>query len=104
MIYALNRYRKARERAGLTLGQASRILGIAITDLSGMELCSVEATEAALTAMRDHYQVGRSWLVGEAPLRDYKTIDAMKGADKLSESDRDTLAEFAASLPRKAAP
>lgn len=100
---ASNRFRKAREQAGLTLGQASRLLGIPITDLSGMELDKMIATEAALTAMQDRYGVSRAWLVGEGPDRDYATIDAMRGAENLSTHDRVVLAEFAASLPRRAA-
>lgn len=98
-----NRAAKAREQAGLSFGQAAKLLGIKREDLIGIE----EIDEAFFALdddlrdlMLDIYGVNYPWLAGEAPLHDYASVDAMEGADKLSFKDRGSLAELMASRPR----
>lgn len=98
-----NRSKLARERAGLSVGQACKML-----DVNREYLISVEETdpvfetadEALLSKMADFYGVNREWLAGTSPLRDYERFDAIPGADKVSFHDRDVVAEFMASMPR----
>lgn len=92
----MNRVRKARIQAGLSEGQAKRLLGVDGPTLARMEDMAAPVENAERLA--DLYGCGVAWLRGEGPDRDYATIDAMKGSENLCASDRDTLAEFAASL------
>lgn len=99
----LNRSRRARESAGLSIGQAARLLGVA-TD----QLCRVEEHDAAYAdadpaRLADLYGVNVKWLSGHAELRDYEPLKSMSGADRLTFHDRDVLAELYASLPQKIA-
>jgi transcriptional regulator with XRE-family HTH domain len=95
-----NRSQLARERAGLSIGQAARLLNMSTSDLG--------AIEERATIMPDHanrlaevYQVRVEWLAGEVELRDYSVVDGMRGADGISPHDRDVVAEFTASMPRR---
>ena len=99
MIY---RYKRARENAGLSLGQAAKLLRVDVGTMKAVEESGVNPAAVNLIArMADTYGVNVAWLTGEAPLYDYKTVDAMRGMDEVSFHDRDVIAEFAASLPRK---
>ncbi len=93
-----NRCRLARERAGLNMGQAAKLLGITRDELARIEDPARQMVERAedLAAL---YHVDVEWLTGHKPLRNYDAMRDVRGYDELSEHDRDMVAEFAASLP-----
>jgi transcriptional regulator with XRE-family HTH domain len=96
-----NRSKRAREQAGLSLAQAAKYLGMSQDAVAHIE-DSDEAYDAAdKIKLADAYGVGIEWMDGSRAERDYASIDSMRGADSLSFHDRDVLAEFAASLPRR---
>lgn len=94
-----NRLRRARERAGLSVGQAARLMGLDRDELLEIE---EELPLPASVAERfvEIYGTRVEWLTGEVALHDYARVDKIKGAGKLSFHDRDIVAEFAASIPR----
>lgn len=87
-----NRIRKTREGAGLSMGQAARLLGMPVTELSLMELNGVHADDDRLPRLASLYRCSVAWLLGEtAPLSDenealLNTIDHT--------TDRATVREF----------
>jgi transcriptional regulator with XRE-family HTH domain len=96
-----NRSKRAREQAGLSLAQAAKWLGMSQDGVARIE-GSDEAYEAAdRVKLAAVYGVDVEWMDGSRAERDYASIDSMRGADNLSFHDRDILAEFAASLPRR---
>jgi hypothetical protein len=97
-----NRSKLARERAGLTIGQAARLLNMPSGDLLGIEERDSDFDATDQMKLAALYQVRIEWLTGDAELRDYASVDKIDGADKLSFHDRDIIAEFAASIPRRA--
>lgn len=94
-----HRYRRARERAGLTLGQAARLLGWTVVDLSAIETAAQRVHPATETKLAELYGVNVEWLGGDKERCDYASLKDVRGYDELSFHDRDVLAEFAASLP-----
>jgi ribosome-binding protein aMBF1 (putative translation factor) len=97
----LNRSRRAREHAGLSVGQAARMLRLPID-----QLCRIEENDAAYAdsnppRLADLYGVNVEWLSGRTELCDYVPIKTLANADRLSFRDRDMLAELYASLPRR---
>jgi transcriptional regulator with XRE-family HTH domain len=99
-----NRARRARERAGLSIGQAAKLLGVHRDAL----VCVEEQDDAFLDAdrrsMADIYGVSEAWLCGDVELRDYEALNRIPGGRELPFHDRDILAEVLASRPRKAVP
>lgn len=95
-----HRFKLARERAGLSLGQAAKLLGIERHALEQIEARPIADREDQAEQLAELYMVNVPWLTGAAPLRDYEAMKSARGYDKLTEHDRDTVAEFAASLPR----
>ena len=97
-----NRARLAREHAGLSLGQAAKLLGIDRLEVERIEL--TDDAFAAAGVIRDHmaeiYAVNPEWLAGDRDRYDYAAVDGMRGAENLTPHDRDILAEFAAAMPR----
>lgn len=96
----MSRARLARKNAGLSVAQAAKLLGVLTSDVERIEADDrqhVERTEQ----LAELYGVSVDWLTGRAPQYDYATIDSMRGAERLNAHDRDVLAEFAASLPRR---
>lgn len=95
-----NRALIARERAGLSLGQAARLLGISEDDVRNTEqddeICLQYADDLAYV-----YGVNKDWLLGKVPRYNYAILDGVKGADELPPHDRKVVAEFAASLPKR---
>ena len=72
---------RARERAGLSVGQAAKLLNMLPSDL--------QAIEERATILPDHanrlaelYQVRVEWLTAEVELRDYTAVDGMRGAEE----------------------
>lgn len=94
-----NRARRAREQAGLSLGQAAKLLAMSRNELEIIEAsddlgrhaqtCDFEAD---VGRMADLYAVSQEWILGYVPLRDYARVDATRASDQLSPSDRDGLA------------
>lgn len=60
-----SRIRTARENAGLSQGQAAKLLGVARPTISECEAARRKVTAVELTAMAKTYGVGVAWLVGE---------------------------------------
>jgi transcriptional regulator with XRE-family HTH domain len=100
MTNQTNRSQLARERAGLSIGQAASLLNMSTSDLSAIEERATIMPEHA-NRLAEVYQVRVEWLAGEVELRDYSVVDGMNGAENISPHDRDAVAEFAASMPRR---
>ncbi len=94
-----NRCRLARERAGLSVGQAAKLLGMERDELLQIEDPATSNFPAEQLA--DVYGVNVEWLEGRIPQYDYLTVDRIRGSEILTGHDRDTIAEFAASMSRK---
>lgn len=115
-----HRLKLARERAGLSLGQAAKLLGIDRADLECVEASTLNQfcgrfacpggglhghdidDNAWTTAeqLAELYAVNVPWLLGQVPQHDYEAMKDARGYDQLTAHDRDVVAEFAASLPR----
>jgi transcriptional regulator with XRE-family HTH domain len=90
---------RARMNAGLSLGQAAKFTGIDRDDLIRIE--RAETIDAdVVEKLCDIYGVRSEWITGEVPRYDYVAVDKISGASCLPDSDRDTIAEFAAAMPR----
>lgn len=102
-----NRATRARQQAGLSIGQAAKLL-----PLDREELVRIETDDDAYAAaghrvrqrMAEVYMVDPAWMNGETDLRDYDAIKDVRGADDITNHDRDILAEFAASMPKGGEP
>jgi hypothetical protein len=95
-----NRYRLSRERAGLSTGQAARLLGVTADELRAAERAEPSCT-ITTERLADLYGVAVEWLTGACALRDYAAIDRIPGGRELLFCDRNMLAELFASLPRR---
>jgi len=97
-----NRSKLARGCAGLSLGQAAKLFNITAEELREIE-DSEKLTDnlepLGVIVLAATYGCSVEWITGVVKQHDYKSIDKIKGADKLSTHDRDVLAEFAAMLP-----
>lgn len=102
-----NRCALARRRAGLSVGQAAKLLGVERVVIDQFEAADVDDIhEDGITfagRMAELYRVRLEWMLGDVERYDYAAADAMRGADKLPPVDRDIVAEFAASMPRRKA-
>lgn len=97
-----NRAKRARERAGLTIGQAAKILNMEKDDLVAIEEKDSMFANADQSKLADTYGVNLPWLRGDAPLRDEDKMKDVRGWDELSRHDQNVISEFAASMPRRA--
>lgn len=115
-----HRFKLARERAGLSLGQAAKLLGIERVELEHAEASTLntwcgrigcpggtlhahDIDDKMFTTpeqLAEVYGVNVPWLIGAVPQHDYEAMKDARGYDKLTEHDRDVVAEFAASIPR----
>lgn len=98
-----NRARLARERAGLTIGQAATLLGIEKQHLVIVEELDPAQADFDFTKLAELYQCRIEWITGEVEQHDYARLDALPGADRLTPHDRKVIAEFIAMIPRKPA-
>ncbi len=97
-----NRTKKARENAGLSLGQAAKLLGVEKSVVFEAETADVATLPSGLTTqMAEVYGVDPDWMLGVKPQHDYEAMKDARGYDELSFHDRDVVAEFAASLPKR---
>ena len=95
----LNRSRRAREGAGLSVGQAARLIGVPIEQLHRVEENDVAYADADVSRFVEIYGVNVEWLSGRGELRDYEPLKSLRNADQLTCRDRAMLAELYASLP-----
>lgn len=96
-----NRSGQARKQSGLSLAQSARLLRMEIDELKRVEESDASYASTDRVRMASVYGVDIEWMDGAREVRDYASIDRMRGAGRLSAHDRDALAEFAASLPRR---
>ena len=94
-----NRSDQARKIAGLSVGQAAKLLNVDRDYLLKVEDAET-IDDDILPKLCDLYRVRAAWLTGEVPRRDYEAMKSAKGYDKLEFHDRDVIAEFAAMIPR----
>ncbi len=99
-----NRAKIARERAGLSIGQAARMLPLDREALIRMEELNSAFADAPTDRMAEVYGVRVEWLTGEVERHDYDAMKGVKGYDSLTGHDRDAIAEFAASMPLRKVP
>ena len=97
----LNRSCRAREGAGLSLGQGAQLLGVTADQLHNVEESDAAYATANPPRIADLYGVNIEWLSGYGELRDYASLEELRGADELPFRERDMLAELYASLPRR---
>jgi plasmid maintenance system antidote protein VapI len=95
-----NRSCRARISAGLSIGQAAKLLGIERETVKEIEARD-ELPAQWVDRLAELYGVDPPWLTGERELLDYSVVDGMRGAENITANDRDVIAEFAASMPRK---
>ena len=97
-----NRYRLARERAGLSLCQAARITGLTLVHLSAMEMSSTVIESDPVDLMAEKYGVSVEWLTGACERYDYASARQIKGFSNIEyTSDAAAIAEFVASMPKR---
>jgi transcriptional regulator with XRE-family HTH domain len=96
----INRSRRARESAGLSLGQAARLLGVNVDQLRQVEENDAAYADTDPARLADLYGVNVDWLSGRGELRDYALLKEISDGDRLTFRDRDMLAELYASWPR----
>lgn len=91
------RYKRGRELAGLSLGQASRMLGIDRTRLTDIEALRIVPEVQEVAAMADAYHTSEAWLDGAAVQVPESVTKILRDSD-VSYGDRDTVLEFAGML------
>jgi predicted transcriptional regulator len=96
-----NRAKLARRNAGLSIGQAARLLRLTTDDVVSIEETNAAFSMADHAKLADVYGVNIPWLKGEVPQHDYDTMNSVDGFDKVTPNDQAVLAEFAASMPRQ---
>lgn len=96
------RYRRAREQAGLSPSQAVKLLGF--NDRHSMEFLEAHgdrrATDANEQRMAEVYGCSIAWLRGDHVELPAALVEMMRDS-KVSDHDRDILLEFAASIQGK---
>lgn len=95
-----NRYARARELAGLSLGQAARILGSTRDDLAIVERDQRPIGALTNDRLADVYGCSIEWITGQVPHVDLAAIDHIPGGRDLPYRDREALAELLGSLRR----
>jgi transcriptional regulator with XRE-family HTH domain len=61
----INRFREAREIAGLSIFQAAKKLGFSVEDLLEIEHGDLKITGEEVKRLASFYEVGSEWLTGE---------------------------------------
>lgn len=97
-----NRYTRSRESAGLSIGQAARILGSTVVALRLVERTRAPYHTLTNARLADVYGCSVEWLTGQVPYLDVAAIDRIPGGRDLPYRDREALAELLGSLPRRA--
>jgi len=99
-----NLIRVARENAGLSVGQAARLLSVERAVIEEFEAADpddiLDEFPAVADRMADLYGVCMEWMLGQVPRYDDDAVRDIDGYDRLSVHDRKTLAELLASRRR----
>ena len=93
------RLRLARERAGLSQGQAARLLSMHRPTITEIEAGNRRLLAEELSRFADLYDVGVNWLLGRAEEEELVVQLAARGMSKLSDEDREKLMALLVSLP-----
>lgn len=93
------RLRLARERAGLSQGQAARLLAMHRPTISEIEAGNRRVLAEELEKFADLYDVGELWILGKVDEEDLVLKMAARGIDRLTDDDREKLISLLASLP-----
>jgi DNA-binding XRE family transcriptional regulator len=103
----MNRFKRGREMAGLSVTQAAKLLGISKETLSSIEEGSVDTEDSLVESLSRVYGSPVRWLRGES-VDESKMISIrqlLRDHENISSGDRDTVLEFAGMLslqePRK---
>jgi len=100
-----HRLKLARERAGLSLGQAARILGLHREELQAIEAGAAPG-EPLMSRLAGTYRVNIPWLCGEVPIKAEESALASvvcpPNWSRVSQHDKDEILTFMASLPERA--
>lgn len=88
----IDRIRTTRAGAGLSLGQASKLLGISAADLSLMELNGVHGDDDRLPLLAKIYGCSVRWLRGETAELSAENVALLRTCEHTG--DRETLREF----------
>ena len=92
-----SRIRRARKLAGLTMGQASRLLSIPIVDLSNLELERSIPTLFQMKQLSDCYGCSLEWINGAETKIPDQTKQILRAAD-ITADERESLLEIIGSL------
>lgn len=96
------RLRAAREAAGLSQGQAAKLMNMHRPTISEMEAGNRRITAEELAKLADLYDTKVSWLLGDAPERaatdDPKLQLAARELSKLKPDDLDRLLKLIAAM------
>lgn len=93
-MHVLNRSRRARESAGLSLGQAARLLGLSREQIALAEESDSAYADLGPDRLAEIYGVNVEWLSGRCELRDWGALKQLDGGGRLLFRDRDMLAEL----------
>ncbi len=91
------RYRRARELAGLSLGQAAKLLDVDLVWLSSVELEQIQPDLDWQRRMAEVYGCSLAWLQGNDPEIPESTRKMLRESD-LSPTERDALLELVGSI------
>jgi transcriptional regulator with XRE-family HTH domain len=97
-----SRIRRARELAGLTLEQASRMIGLGTETISNIEIGNTEVSDEWMGRIAAAYRMSLEWLRGD-PVVIPDSVTKMLGEANISQRDRDVVLEFAGMLGARTA-
>ena len=97
------RLREAREQAGLSQGQSSRLLGMHRPTLSEIEAGRRKVSTDELVKFAELYRVSTAWLIGEVIEDSIPEITiAARELARLKPADREKVLTFLRSVSKKA--
>jgi transcriptional regulator with XRE-family HTH domain len=97
------RLRQAREDAGLSQGQAAKLLGIHRPTLSNIEMGERKVSAGELKQFADLYKVSTEWLLGEVVDADSRVKMAARKLRELRDKDLETVMRIIDSFRRNKA-
>lgn len=106
-----HRLTRARVLAGLSVGQAAKLLTMARVDLETLEAGENDPDEFTARRMADVYGVGVPWMLGQIP--QFATQEEVKKSlvcartskgRQITDKDREAIAEFTAMLKGRKGP
>jgi len=96
-----NRYVRARSLAGLSPGQAARLLDVPVADLQALEHAQQPRGGLTVQRLAEIYGCSVEWLTSQVPRLDYGALNRIPGSEDLAFCDRDAIAEILAARPRR---